>query len=459
MTNAARLRNGLRFLFSFEGPVGGRSYLLTGCLLMLLKYAIDFTIVKSASGHSLTPLGFLVPLIGEHIRHVQDQSSALIALAFSGVFFLWIAVALTSRRALELGVSPVIAATLLLPLINLAVMVTLGLSSSPSSAPNRRPPSALEATEEADESLRPRFGRAILSGLVVECALYSLLAIGAGRLGAALFFFTPFAAGAVAGKLAFERRKRSFWQALRLAFLVNLAGVGMFLLLGLDGVLCLTIGMLITTPITLLGTVIGMLIANDAVITKKSYLASVTLLPLFLLNDELRDDTHEYVVLSSIEIAAQPEDIWPNLIEFGELGPPDHWIFDLGIAWPQRARIEGRGVGAVRYCEFSTGPFVEPIHTWDEPYVLGFDVSSQPPPMTETTPWTIHPVHLDGYIESVRGELRVVRLDDQRCRLEGRTWYRVDMWPTSLFRALAEFSIHRVHERVLKHIQTRTERS
>ena len=37
-----------------------------------------------------------------------------------------------------------------------------------------------------------------------------------------------------------------------------------------------------------------------------------------------------------------------------------------GLAYPMRARIEGSGPGAVRYCEFSTGPFVEPIVTWDE---------------------------------------------------------------------------------------------
>jgi hypothetical protein len=35
----------------------------------------------------------------------------------------------------------------------------------------------------------------------------------------------------------------------------------------------------------------------------------------------------------------------------------------------------------VRYCVFSTGPFVEPITVWEPGRRLGFDVAQQPPPM------------------------------------------------------------------------------
>ena len=51
---------------------------------------------------------------------------------------------------------------------------------------------------------------------------------------------------------------------------------------------------------------------------------------------------------------------------------PDEWLFQTGLAYPVRAEIQGRGVGRVRTCEFSTGPFVEPIEVWDEPRLLRF---------------------------------------------------------------------------------------
>lgn len=85
-------------------------------------------------------------------------------------------------------------------------------------------------------------------------------------------------------------------------------------------------------------------------------------------------------VASAIEIDAPPERVWPHVVGFAEPPPPSEWFFRLGIAYPRRARLEGQGAGAVRYCGFSTGAFVEPITVWDEPRRLAFDVVAQPPP-------------------------------------------------------------------------------
>src|SRR5256884_7520937 len=64
-------------------------------------------------------------------------------------------------------------------------------------------------------------------------------------------------------------------------------------------------------------------------------------------------------------IAAQPEQVWKHVVTVSELPEPTEWFFRAGLAYPQRARIVGSGIGAVRYCDFSTGPFVEPIEVWD----------------------------------------------------------------------------------------------
>jgi hypothetical protein len=124
-----------------------------------------------------------------------------------------------------------------------------------------------------------------------------------------------------------------------------------------------------------------------------------------------------------------------------------------------RARIEGSGVGAVRHCEFSTGDFVEPITVWEEPVRLAFDVVDQPDPMVELTPWRhVHPPHLeDRSLESQRGEFRLIDLGGGRTRLEGRTWYTFDMHPQIYWTLWSDFSIHRIHRRVLDHIRTLAE--
>ena len=125
-----------------------------------------------------------------------------------------------------------------------------------------------------------------------------------------------------------------------------------------------------------------------------------------------------------------------------------------------RATISGRGVGAFRHCEFSTGPFVEPITTWDEPRRLAFDVVEQPHPMHELSPYrTLHPPHLDGFFRSRQGQFLLTPLPDGRTRLEGTTWYTQKLWPASYWQRWTDYLVHTIHRRVLNHIQAEAERA
>jgi hypothetical protein len=166
-----------------------------------------------------------------------------------------------------------------------------------------------------------------------------------------------------------------------------------------------------------------------------------------------------YEVLTTTEINASPDQVWPHVVGFSDLPPPSNWYFQLGIAFPKRATIQGSGVGAVRYCEFSTGPFVEPITAWEPPTRLAFDVQSQPSPMHELSPYRhVHPPHLDGYLRSKRGEFRLVDLGNGRTRLEGRTWYEYEIFPQFYWTLWTDMLIHRIHQRVLAHIKDLAER-
>jgi hypothetical protein len=155
-------------------------------------------------------------------------------------------------------------------------------------------------------------------------------------------------------------------------------------------------------------------------------------------------------VKSSVIINAPPEKVWRNVISFAKLPPPSETIFKLGIAYPVRAEIKGTGVGAVRHCEFSTGPFVEPIEVWDEPRLLKFSVTENPEPMQEWTPYRhIHPPHLDGYLESCGGQFRLVPLSDERTLLEGTTWYYHHLWPADYWQLWSDHIIHTIHVKEL----------
>jgi Polyketide cyclase / dehydrase and lipid transport len=159
------------------------------------------------------------------------------------------------------------------------------------------------------------------------------------------------------------------------------------------------------------------------------------------------------------EIAAPPATVWRHVVSFGELPPPTEKIFLAGIAYPVRARLDGSGVGAVRYCEFSTGPFVEPITGWDENRRLAFDVRAQPHPMREWSPYNeLKPAHLEGFFRSRRGEFRLTELPGGRTRLEGTTWYEQSIWPQAYWKPWSDYLVHAIHRRVLEHIRTGAER-
>ena len=124
-----------------------------------------------------------------------------------------------------------------------------------------------------------------------------------------------------------------------------------------------------------------------------------------------------------------------------------------------RARLEGSGVGAVRHCEFTTGAFVEPITVWDAPRRLAFDVIAQPPPLQEWSPYSrVFAPHLDGFFRTSHGEFRLVALEGGRTRLEGRTWYTLDMQPAMYWSAIADTILHAIHGRVLEHVKSEAER-
>ena len=129
-------------------------------------------------------------------------------------------------------------------------------------------------------------------------------------------------------------------------------------------------------------------------------------------------------------IDAPAEEVWRSVIDFEPLPEPQEWLFQLGVAYPTQARIEGSGVGAVRYCEFSTGAFVEPITAWEEPRRLAFDVAAQPEPLRELSPYrNLHLDHLDGTLASRRGEFLLTERADGTTVLQGTTWYELSLAP------------------------------
>lgn len=274
----------------------------------------------------------------------------------------------------------------------------------------------------------------------------------AGWYGLAIFMILPVLLGGLA---SWVFRPATRGEALRLGAVAAFGASGFFLLLGLEGIICIAMAVPLAAPLSALGS---WLVFRAG----ESDGAATGLMMLLLLPPGVLWDAHAvppvFEVRTAIEVAASPEQIWKNVLTLSELPPPQEWYFRAGLAYPTLARLEGSGVGAMRYCEFSTGKVVERIDAWDEARRLRFRVLTSPPPMHEWNPFVrVSPRHLHGYLLSREGEFRLTPLPNGRTLLEGTSWYSHGLWPAAYWRVWSDAIIHRVHLRVLNRIRVLSE--
>jgi len=223
-----------------------------------------------------------------------------------------------------------------------------------------------------------------------------------------------------------------------------------------EGIIC----MVMAAPIGMLFVYIGYLLGYQIIKSKiiNPSLVAVILaisVPAFTGFEYATNDNKNEIrsVTTSIVINTPPEKVWQNVIAFPQLKEPSELLFKAGIAYPINAKIEGSGVGAIRHCNFSTGSFVEPITTWNEPNLLAFSVTDQPETMKELSFYDLHPNHLHGYFISVRGQFKLTPLKNGSTLLEGTTWYYNKIRPNFYWDLWSDYIIHKIHERVLSHIK------
>ena len=457
-----------RLWFGLKEPVARIPYIVSGFGLMLMKYLCEAAMIFFFTAKFYQPWDFLNPLISVRQKYFTPPAPDWLAwfVVLWSLPFLWIAVSMSVRRAVDAGKNAWLGLWIFVPLVNFMMMVYL---CTPPSSPRRRLEGSVDplnrgATSSGATSqplIEHKLSSALL-GIAVSAAIcitmVSVCVYLIQDYGAALFMGTPIIMGATSAYIYNRPYTRGVLASIMVAELsIFLSGL-ILLLFAFEGIICLAMLLPIAGGMAMLGALIGIMIASIQPQQSIMLLIPMSFLPVLAGAEHAVRDLPEYEVLTTIEIDASPEKVWPNVVGFSDLDDPPSWFFQLGIAFPKRATIIGSGVGAVRHCEFSTGPFVEPITVWDQPKRLAFDVQAQPAPMHELSPYRyVHPPHLDGYLRCKRGEFRLIDLGEGRTRLEGRTWYEYEIFPQSYWTLWTDMLIHRIHHRVLTHIKKLSE--
>ncbi len=458
-------------LWTWDRRIDRLPYLLTGLLLLLVKFPLDWA-VASQFGLEWTPLNYLVWPSDRTLRLFDledpDRTFALTMLGVS-LPFIWVGVVLTLHRLRAADLPLFLVLLFFVPVVNLLLILTLVLlpSRQRAEAEDKEIVSILwpERVVKLRMAHRKLTVDSNLRSGVVAVLLTVPLTVAAVFFGAAvlqsygfgLFLGAPFGLGMISVLLFGFSRPQPFGACMAVAFsAAALAGVAV-LIVALEGAICLIMAAPLAGFLVFWGALIGYAIQSRPWLGDQTFglMLAVGLTLPGLMAAESANEAGPAVrpVRTEVTIAAPAERVWEHVLSFPPLAEPDDWLFRCGVAYPLRAEIRGRGVGAVRHCVFSTGTFVEPIEVWDAPYLLRFRVEDQPEPMREWSPYDIHPPHLDHYLHSHQGQFLLERLPDGRTRLEGTTWYSNRMWPAWYWHLWADHIIHRIHGRVLRHIR------
>lgn len=453
--------------WGWDGTVSRRTYALVGLGGFAIKHNLDRYIAREYLPRSNGLFNYWEPL-GKFARLTTlsyPEKLVLFQLLLLALPFIWVGVGMTVRRLRDAGQPLWLACLFFIPFLNLIFFLTLCFLP-----PNKSDPSNEGAPWPHVRPLdgiipRGKFANALLTTFVTS-AIGLLFLLPGPRImqsyGWSLFAALPFCMGMFAALLYSYHEPRSFQSCMEVALLpIVILGV-VIVGIAVEGVICVMMAAPIALALAFLGGAVGFLIqARYWSPRNKPAILSAILLVIpsaFLGEHAAALQPPVYVVRSAITINAPPEKVWSQVVAFAEIPPPRELLFRAGVAYPIRAEIDGAGVGATRRCIFSTGPFEEPITVWDEPHLLKFDVTRNPAPLNELTPYGhIDPPHLHGYFISHGGQFLLTALPGGQTRLEGTTWYHHSMWPATYWHWWSDYVIHSIHMRVLNHIRERAE--
>ena len=448
-----------------EGKVDRGAYALIGIVLFAVKHNLDRLVAGYWFHRDWNLFNYWIPAkeVARITNLGSNESVFLGTMVLVALPFIWIGVTLTIKRLRSAALPTYLAAIFFIPFVNLLFFLLLCLWPEESDAhADLHTPKQSWLRKLVPQSKTGSAAMAIVLTVPVGFGLAVLGVYGLANYGWGMFVAIPFTMGFASAMLYGLHQPRTMGGSIGVACLsVALLG-GALLALAFEGIICL----LMALPIALPLAAFGGFCANRIQRMRRLQTGTPAFLgTLLLLVPMVQGAEHwsgreipVYVVRSSVEIQASPEEVWKQVVAFTEIPRPTEWLFRAGIAYPIRAEISGTGVGAERHCVFSTGAFVEPINVWDEPHVLKFSVTSNPPPMEEWTPYAhIDPPHLHGFLVSEGGQFVLTPLVNGRTRLEGTTWYHHGLWPAEYWRVWSDAIIHRIHMRVLRHIRAEAE--
>jgi hypothetical protein len=222
----------------------------------------------------------------------------------------------------------------------------------------------MSSSKENGRGERRAIARAVAVSLVFAAAGFAALTAGNGFLGSALFVVLPAAAAFVAASSV------GGGQATLIASLLSLTlCLSSLLVLGLEGIVC--VGM--AFPLILVSAAVGALLGRILQRRRPAHplvallFASLMVACADRLERPLKPRTRMLTVATSATVPGTPQEVWPAVLTIDKVSGPRPFLLRIGLPVPTSCRLEGRGVGARRVCQFENGVIEERVTEWEPP--------------------------------------------------------------------------------------------
>jgi uncharacterized membrane protein YhaH (DUF805 family) len=442
----------------FRGDINRGQFLIAGLVLFGVKYTLDRAISILFFGRPWFITEYFIRLRSFDVTGLSEQDTVFYAtMAALSLPFIFVGTLLCVKRLRNAGLSPWFTTFFFIPMLNFFLFLILSIVPARDVMARISEPSFLSRLLPRSRigSVAVAIGVTVFTGLLAIVFSTNILE----EYGWGVFVGTPFFVAFASVLLHGYHQPRTRTESLSVAFLSTGVLALCLLALAIEGVLCVAMVMPLALTLSLLGGLLGHVVQKRGIRPSLGLLSVALVIPLSSLYESMNPlPSRTLYVRTVVEIAAEPETVWDNLIHFETIPAPTELLFRAGISYPVHAEIHGTGDQSIRHCVFNTGVFVEPIEVWDAPHRLSFSVQSQPEPITELSPYrSINPPHLHGYFVSSRGEFRLQEIPTGGTLLEGSTWYTINLWPNPYWKLWTDYIIHRIHFRVLNHIKKQSE--
>ena len=316
--------------------VDRKDYLLSGCILMVVMYAGEAALVWILTREFYRPLDFLTPMQSVQLNNVS--TSMMTAKFIWTIPFVWIALSMSVRRAVDAGSTAWVGVLVLVPYVNYVIMLLL--VAGPSRPRETPAPSSLVSP---GWSQFKSFLAGTLGGVIFGISMMALSVYIFQAYAAVLFIITPFLVGAVAAffcRVSGGEVRRAFFCSFT-AILVLYCALVLF---AFEGFVCILMAAPLAIVMALLGAGIGTMIARFGPAQRKDLLLLLTL-PLACSMESHLTSPPLKLVTTSVEIEAPTEVLWRNVVEFPPLAEPQELHFRAGIAYPTRRQNRRVGSG------------------------------------------------------------------------------------------------------------------